>query len=334
MIRFSVALPVRNGMPYVKACIHSILGQTWPHFELLVLDNQSKDGTVEWIESLNDPRIRIWKADRPLSIVESWARIKDVPKLEYMTTIGHDDLLDPPFLENIARLIERHPDAALYQTGSRLIDSNGKVIRSSKPVPARETAAEYLTARLRYQRDVFGTGYVMRSADYDRLGGIPPFERLFFADDALWMALAKQSWKASDPAEAFSVRIHPESESASLPSLWPAFLRGLARFAAFVEEFVETDPPSADAYRQWGPSFFLRYHRNIYIFAIIEASQRGAAVDSSVRAQIGASLDQRMPDGAALLTRSPKVRALEMLNGSFLRPQVERLWKAYQHLRN
>src|SRR5438105_14232461 len=98
-----------------------------------------------------------------------------------MTLIGHDDKLDPGFLEAINSLIDRKPDAKLYQAGTRLIDSKGEKIRGCKPVPERETPAQYLEGRLTYQRDITGTGVVMRSADYDRVGGIPHFERLFFA---------------------------------------------------------------------------------------------------------------------------------------------------------
>lgn len=180
--RFSILLPVRNGGHYLKVCVQSILEQSYPHFELHVLDNASTDDTVPWLTSMKDSRLRLWRAPHALSIEDSWARIKDVPKQEFMTTIGHDDLFDPHFLEVTKAVIERHPDASLYQTGSRFINAQGKTIRRCRLVPERETAAQYLAARLTYQRDMFGTGYVIRSEDYDRLGGIPAFEKLLLAN--------------------------------------------------------------------------------------------------------------------------------------------------------
>ena len=71
--------------------MESILSQTYPHFELLVLDNQSTDNTVPWLKSLADPRIRLQTSASSLSMVDSWARITSVPKQEFMTIIGHDD---------------------------------------------------------------------------------------------------------------------------------------------------------------------------------------------------------------------------------------------------
>lgn len=334
MTRFSICLPVRNGWPYVQDCVQSILAQTCGDFELHVLDNQSTDGTDVWVKSLDDPRIHLSRSDRPLSIVESWARIKALPKREFVTLIGHDDILDPGFLEAISRLIEQHPDAALYQTGARLIDSQGRTIRACQPVPARETAADYLQARFSFQRDVFGTGFVMRSADYDRLGGIPAFEKLFFADDALWLSLLRDSFKVCDPAEHFAVRIHPGSESASLPSAWRSILLGLSQFTLFLQEYVRNDAPARAVYEDLGPGFFCVYHRNASIFALVEASHAGHRITADAVQQIEASLATCAPQAAGQLWRSPKVFMLRALNASPARGLIPVLWKLYYQFKN
>lgn len=334
MTRFSIILPVRNGWPYVQECVESILRQTYPHFELHVLDNQSSDNTVPWLKSLTDERVRVSTSATPLSIEASWARIKSIEKQEFMTLIGHDDILEPGFLAAIKALIETHPQAALYCTGSRLINSEGRTIRSCRPVPVRETAAEYLTARFTFKRDIFGTGYVMRSADYDREGGIPSFERLFFADDALWLSLLVGSYKAADSAEHFAVRIHPRSESASLPSAWASILLGLNQFTEFLERFNDRDPASREVTAALGPAFLLAYHRNVYVYALIEACQAGRHVAPATVERIESSLAASAPALARDLRRSAKVAILERLNASPLRAMVPRLWDAYTKLRN
>ena len=333
MTRFSIVLAVRNGWPYVQECVESILAQSYPHFDLIVLDNHSTDNTVAWLKARNDGRIRIHDSSAPLSIVESWARVKDVRKQEYMTLIGHDDTFDPDFLATIKALIDRYPDSALYQTGSRLIDSEGKVIRSSAAVPECETAAEYLKARFTFQRDIFGTGYVMRSADYDRLGGIPSFEKLFFADDALWLSLLHNSYKAADPSEHFAVRIHPKSKSASLPSIWSSALIGINQFSEFLDRYLASDAEASAVNDEYGCEFMLNRHRNFYMFALVEACQAGRRIDPGVTRRFEASLAKAAPLRAGSLRRSPKVAALEALNAGPLRSVVPKLWNAYNYLR-
>lgn len=334
MTRFTICLPVRNGIPYVKECVDSILAQTCGDFELQILDNQSTDGTADWLRTLTDPRIRLSFSDRSLSIVESWARIKHLPKREFMTLIGHDDILEPGFLQAISALISQHPEAALYQTGARLIDSDGRTIRACRPVPQRETAAGYLCARFAFERDIFGTGYVMRSADYERLGGIPPFEKLFFADDALWLSLVRGAYKACDPAEHFAVRIHPGSESASLPSAWRSILTGLDQFTEFLSRYVADDAEARAIVDGQGPEFLLAYHRNAAIFALVEASQVGRRIAPEVVAQIEASLARCAPTVSGWLWQSPKVGVLRTLNAGPARGLIPVLWKLYYQFKN
>lgn len=333
MTTFSIFLPVRNGWPYVQECVESILQQTYPHFTLHVLDNQSKDNTVPWLESLKDPRLRLSKSVSSLSIEESWARVRGLPKDEFMTVIGHDDLLDRHFLATTKALIDRHPKASLYQTGSRFINAEGKVIRSTRPAPERESAAEYLAARFKFERDAFGTGFVMRSTDYDRVGGIPSFEKLFFADDALWLALTQKSYKATDPHECFSVRIHPKSESASLPSVWSSMLLSLNQFTEFLHRFAEEDEACASVLETLGPSFLLTYHRNIYIYALVEACQKHKKCEPATLHAIQSSLAKTAPTVADRLAHSLRVGFLELLNASPVRSQVVRLWNAYYLLK-
>lgn len=334
MTCFSICLPVRNGMPYVKECVQHILDQSYGNFELHVLDNQSTDGTTEWLKTLTDSRIRPSFSEQSLTIAESWARIKHLPKKEFVTLIGHDDILDKGFLQAISDLIAKHPDAALYQTGARLIDSDGRTIRACRPVPARETAAGYLGARFAFERDIFGTGYVMRSADYERLGGIPAFEKLFFADDALWLSLVRGSYKVCDPAEHFAVRIHSGSESASLPSAWRSILTGLDQFTDFLRRYVADDAEARAIVDGRGPDFLLSYHRNATIFALVEASQAGRRIAPDVVAQIEASLAHCAPSAAGRLWQSPKVGVLRVLNTSPARALIPVLWKWYYQLKN
>ena len=128
-MKYSIILPVRNGGHYVKECVASVLTQTFTDFDFIILDNCSTDETLEWLNSINDNRIRIIPSKTPLSIEENWGRITRVDKNEFITLIGHDDLLYPDFLENINKLIEEFPNAGLYHTHFHFIDGTGKIIR-------------------------------------------------------------------------------------------------------------------------------------------------------------------------------------------------------------
>ena len=60
----SIITPVWNGLPYIKECIASVLMQEFQDWELLLGDNGSTDGTRDYLDSLADPRIRVFKHEK------------------------------------------------------------------------------------------------------------------------------------------------------------------------------------------------------------------------------------------------------------------------------
>lgn len=110
--RFTIILPVYNGDDHLKECVRSILTQTHGDFELAVLENASTDGAREWLAALKESRVRVYPAEEHLSIKANRGRALALPEQEFMTFIGHDDLLDPNYLQVMERLIRQHPDAS------------------------------------------------------------------------------------------------------------------------------------------------------------------------------------------------------------------------------
>ena len=79
--------------------------------------------------SINDARVEVLTSKISLSIEESWGRIVDIEKNEFIIMFAHDDILLPNYLKNINNLINQYPHAKLYQTNGELIDDNGALIR-------------------------------------------------------------------------------------------------------------------------------------------------------------------------------------------------------------
>lgn len=214
--KFSILLPVYNGGDYIKSCVNSIVSQTLQNFDLIILDNQSTDGTSEWLLSLNNKKIKIFPSNRHLSIEDNWARINEVHTNEFITLIGHDDILYPDFLENIDRLISQYPTAGLYHTHFNFMDADGKITRPCKTMNAFYSYESLLEAFMQRSIDSMGTGYVMRSEDYNRLGGIPvKYPNLLFADFELWLLLASKGGMAVSPNTSFDFRVHKSTTGAS-----------------------------------------------------------------------------------------------------------------------
>ncbi|MFZ9451847.1 MAG: glycosyltransferase family 2 protein, partial [Bacteroidia bacterium] len=58
-ILITVLMPVYNAEAYLKTAIDSILNQSYPHFEFLIIDDGSTDATAQILKTYTDKRIRV-----------------------------------------------------------------------------------------------------------------------------------------------------------------------------------------------------------------------------------------------------------------------------------
>ncbi len=260
MQKFSIILPVRNGGEYVKLCINSILSQTINNFNLIVLDNCSIDGTLEYIQSLGDDRIVLYPSSKPLTIEENWGRIVSVNKNKFITLIGHDDILFPDYLAEMEQLIHTYPEASLYQTHFVYIDAKGRMIRKCKPMVEIEDGPSFLKTFLQNKIDVMGTGFMMRSVDFDLLGGMPSYPNLLFADFELWLNLSDLSFKATSSKECFAFRIHQGTTSIS-PDI--KFQQSYEKFIYFLVQLKQRNIQFQETIQNYSKEFLLFYSKGL-----------------------------------------------------------------------
>lgn len=295
-LRYTIFIPSYNGGTFLRECVASILGQTYDEFELIVLDDGSTDGSMEWLndEAQHDHRIRIL-ASNHLGIEDNWRRTLSVPKNEFMTILAQDDLLQKNYLHSMNDLIDSHPDATLYHAHFRYVDDKGSTLRFCRLLPERETTDQYMTELFNGRRDTHAAGYLWRSKDYDAVDGILPWPGLLFADDALWISLMRRGYKATSPKEGFVVRRHAASASASPP--WQRWLASLQQYIPFLQETARYDEAFGRAYQECAPQYFLNWCLNIYKLALMQATQDNKSVAfDEVFMEICAALDKVEPE--------------------------------------
>jgi glycosyltransferase involved in cell wall biosynthesis len=271
----SVILPVHNGGSYLHRCVQSLANQDCQPgaFELVILENASTDGSLDALRLLPPtvPR-RVVPSDRLLSIEENWGRIAALSDVrDFITTIGHDDALDPQFVRIVTSTLSSDPSIRFLLTHFRLIDEQDRVIRPCRPMAPWETPAQFLAGRLAGIRDSFGTGYAMRFSDYREAGGIPPYAKLIYADDTLWMKLAQRTPLRILADELFSYRLHSSNTSVIADSA--VFLRALSSHLDFVEAQQRIDSEVDRVVRNYGPNF-IRDLAAFWMFSDVERANR------------------------------------------------------------
>ncbi|MET0466926.1 MAG: glycosyltransferase [Chitinophagaceae bacterium] len=261
MARYSIILPVRNGGNYLRECVQSILSQTVADFELLVLENQSTDNTLDILASFNDERIKIFPAGKPLSMEENWHRAVSLPKSEFMTLIGHDDVLHRNYLCVMQELIAKHPGASLYQTHFRYINSAGNEIGKCRHMNAVQDPGTAVSNFLFDKTDLMGTGFLMRSSDFEAAGGMPMYPNLLFADMELWIELSRKNFLAVDQQECFSYRKHPSATTSS--SSDARFINAFDLLVKYLVRLKQRDPALTPVISRDGVELLRQYCQGI-----------------------------------------------------------------------
>jgi len=128
----SVVIPVHNGLPFLPETIASVLGQTRPPDEVVVVENGSTDGTAEWLATLDDPRVRVVTQPALVGPAENWTTAVNAATGDLVKLVCADDLLEPVTLAEQTQALADHPDAVLVAAKRRIIDLDGRVIAARR----------------------------------------------------------------------------------------------------------------------------------------------------------------------------------------------------------
>ena len=131
-------MPLYNKAPYVRKAVESVVGQTCRDWELIVVDDGSTDGGGDIVAAIADPRIRLVRQENT-GVSAARNRGGALSTAPYVTFLDADDWWEPTFLEEMAALIERHPDAGIYGTGYWIV-KNGR--RRLAPIGVEEGFTE------------------------------------------------------------------------------------------------------------------------------------------------------------------------------------------------
>jgi len=117
-MRFSILLPTRNRLEYLRFAVESVLRQDFDDWEVVVQDNCSDQDVEGYVRSLGDARIRYFRTDSFVPVTENWNHALDKSRGDYVIMLGDDDCLLRGALAAAHKMILRHQEPDLiYANG-------------------------------------------------------------------------------------------------------------------------------------------------------------------------------------------------------------------------
>jgi len=183
----------------IAESIESVRGQTRSDWELIVIDDGSRDSTAEVGESFDDPRIRVVRETENRGPSAARNQGISLAQAPLVCTLDSDDLMLPQYLETMASTLDNAPEASVAFTDAWVLDDvSGRVRKSSAmdsakpPEPVPTDTRTFLVELLR--RNFIFNSVAARRESLLAVGGYD--ERLWIDEDwELWLRLAAAGFR-------------------------------------------------------------------------------------------------------------------------------------------
>jgi glycosyltransferase involved in cell wall biosynthesis len=203
----TVLMSVKNGEPYLRETVESILDQTYNDFKFLILDNASTDNSRDIIRSFNDPHIRLIELPEDIGQVAALNKGLDMIDTPLVARMDADDISMPRRLERQVEFMNNHPEIGISGTYATAFEGK-KQTRWPKPCTPGD-----VKARLLFGCCLAHPSVIIRKALLDKYH-LRYDEQIGFSEDwDLWQRASRHFPLANIPGYLIKYRIHPESVS-------------------------------------------------------------------------------------------------------------------------
>jgi glycosyltransferase involved in cell wall biosynthesis len=123
----SVIMSVYNGAEWLQLTIDSIIQQTYANWEFIIVDDCSKDKTIEILQkNQHHPQIKIYLREENKGLIENLNFLVQKSQGKYIARMDADDVAVADRLEAQVHFLEKNPHVDLLATTIVLIDEKGK----------------------------------------------------------------------------------------------------------------------------------------------------------------------------------------------------------------
>lgn len=227
-------MPVYNAAKYIAHTLDSLLAQSAPLHEIIVIDDRSTDNTGEIVRSGYGDRVKYVLLPENKGVSNARNRGVELAQTDYILFMDGDDVAHPQLVEkSLERIQQLEQDTGLAwhlsHSAYELINEQHEIV--SAPIRWRQVpAAETLGYQFVRNHIISASGVVVQKAAFLAQGGF----RTDFSlseDVELWTRLAHHSGYAYVDEVLVHIRRHPENASRNLTAMLGAEQRIYAQYS-------------------------------------------------------------------------------------------------------
>lgn len=216
-LKFSIGIPTYKS-DHLYDCISSILTQSFPHFELIIINDCSPHPVAEIVGQFDDPRIRYYENEQNVgveNVVLNFNNCLEKAEGEFFVLMGDDDKMEPDYLEHFLDLIAKYPDLDVFHCRSLIIDEHSNPTTYTPSWPDYETVYDNIWHRLNGKRVQFIADFVFRTDCLKKNGGFFFTPMAWGTDDISAYIAMREKGIAHTNQPLLNYRLHPSNISSS-----------------------------------------------------------------------------------------------------------------------
>ncbi|HUE88273.1 MAG TPA: glycosyltransferase [Vicinamibacterales bacterium] len=230
-VAVSVIVPTFNRLAYLREAIDSVLAQTIHDWELLVVDDGSTDGTIQYLGAIADPRVRVV----PLAHCGRPGRVKNaaLPAAvgRHVAFLDSDDAWEPTKLERQLEALRQHPRAGWSYTDVKRVNTRGELLPEGGIQPWRACSGPILADLLRMDALVATPTVIVERSLVEQVGGFDESLDYNFDYD-LWFRIGAISDARAVPERLARVRVHDGARTVDRRAVHRSWVRVYEKAAA------------------------------------------------------------------------------------------------------
>jgi len=227
----SIVMCTWNGERFLGEQMDSLLAQSWPKLEIIVVDDASSDGTFAILQqyALQDQRVKIFRNEKNLGYNQNFRKACTLANGDYIAISDQDDIWEANKISLLMELMRDHPDVILAHSPSAIFET-GKSVQyksATSRIPFRGNDVR----KFFLFNHISGHNMLFRKT---LLNEALPFPEHVYYD--WWLAIVAcchGEIAYTDKILAYH-RIHPENESAISGSLRPFYIHVLETLPVFL----------------------------------------------------------------------------------------------------